>query len=241
MYMELYNEIISHTKDLLGKYEYQRYEFDKKGCFQENDSSELVLLRDAAYELGGSGTSSVNFTCVTTSENLIKEDQIYCLGPDLSQITKDVSFARIVFLSIHDIGGDEEAYKAIRNMEYIKYHVFPKGYMVRISAESHQEQVRVSRQSLKEGLSFACLGNTYIQKYKENPNVKHVHILFITDSELVRKLIPEAVRVDDITRTLTHILEGIPISCNTCNLKSVCDEVEGLREMHLGRRAKLVK
>ena len=38
----------------------------------------------------------------------------------------------------------------------------------------------------------------------------------------------------DITGTLTHILEGLPTDCSVCALKDVCEEVEGMKELHFG-------
>lgn len=37
-----------------------------------------------------------------------------------------------------------------------------------------------------------------------------------------------------VTGTLTHILEGLPTDCSVCALKDVCDEVEGMKELHFG-------
>ena len=58
------------------------------------------------------------------------------------------------------------------------------------------------------------------------------------DSKLVEKLTPNAGKVDAITKTLTHILDGLPTDCGHCSLKPVCDEVEGMRELHLGKKKK---
>jgi hypothetical protein len=46
---------------------------------------------------------------------------------------------------------------------------------------------------------------------------------------------------DGITSTLTHILEGLPTDCSVCQLKDVCDEVEGMKELHFGKAAKEAK
>ena len=47
-----------------------------------------------------------------------------------------------------------------------------------------------------------------------------------------------AKKVDGITRTLTHILKGILTNCGSCNLKPICDEAEGMREMRFGMKNK---
>ena len=35
--------------------------------------------------------------------------------------------------------------------------------------------------------------------------------------------------------SLSKILEGMPTDCGSCNLKAICDEVEGMRELHFGK------
>ena len=66
-----------------------------------------------------------------------------------------------------------------------------------------------------------------------------MRVIFVTDGELVEKLKPFAGKVDDITKTLTHILDGLPTDCGHCSMKPICDEVDGMRELHLGRKGGL--
>ena len=144
-----------------------------------------------------------------------------------------------MILETEDLGeetDEEKAFQAIRNLEFVRYHVFPEGYMVRVSSQSNQEQVRISRDALKKGIDFARVGATYISKYKAVPGVKNVRIIFITDSKLVKEILPNADKIDAITKTLTHILDGMPTDCGHCSMKSVCDEVEGMKELHLGKK-----
>lgn len=107
------------------------------------------MLRDAAYELGGSSKPAVNFTCVTTSAQLVERDEILVFGPDLTELRGDSSYARIALLRVGDIESDDEddteqAFRAIQDMDFVKYRVFPKGYMIRTSSESNREQVRLA-------------------------------------------------------------------------------------------------
>lgn len=237
--MKLYDSIIKTTQDALEKAEGARYPYDRTRVWKDRGESELIMLRDTAFELGGPPQPSVNYTCVTTS-GLISDDEILVCGPDLTEIRKDVPFARIVFLETEDLGeseNEEKAYDAIRSIEFVRYHVFPAGYMVRVSAQVNEEQVRVSKKAVKAGIRFLYVGGTYIRKYKALPGVKHVRVIFITDPALVEELKPMAGKVDAITKTLTHILDGLPTDCGHCSMKSVCDEVEGMRELHLGKKA----
>ena len=71
----------------------------------------------------------------------------------------------------------------------MKYHVYPEGYMMRVSPENQREQVRVSKQAVKRGISFRAIGNNFIKKYKENKLIDHVCVIFVTgDRELCKEL-----------------------------------------------------
>lgn len=234
--MELYNALIRASRAQLTGAP-QRWDYSADDAWADSGESELVMLRDAAFELGGSGNPSANFTCVTSDEALVPRDEILLYGKDLPQLSGDVSFARLVFLQVDEVLGedDEATFQAIRDMEFVKYHVFPKGYMVRISSESNREQVRVSRNALRGGVSFRGIGARYIAAYHKNPHVRRVQVVFLTDQSAVAVLSQLAKKVDDVTKTLTHILEGLPTDCGSCSLKPICDEVEGMREMHFGK------
>lgn len=235
--MELYNALIRAARAMIGGAPARRWDYREDDAWADSGESELVMLRDAAFELGGSGNPSANFTCATSDEQLVPRDEILLYGKDLPQMTGDISFARLVFLQVDEVLGedDEATFQAIRDMEFVKYHVFPKGYMVRISSESNREQVRISRDALRGGVSFRRIGASYIRAYHKNPHVKRVQIVFLTDHPAVAELAQAAKKVDDITKTLTHILEGLPTDCGSCTLKPICDEVEGMREMHFGK------
>ena len=236
--MDLYNSFIQDTEAMLGAPR-TRWAYAERNAWKDVGESELVLMRDAAFELGGSGKSAVNFTCVTSDPNLIDTDEVLLYGPDLKEIKGDVPFARIVVLGVDGISGEEQdAYNAIRNMEFVKYHVFPEGYMMRVSPESSREQIRVSKKAVKKGISFQSVGCDFIKQYKKNPQIKHVRVIFITDPNVdYKKLLETANKVNDVTKTMNTILEGLPedVDCAHCSFKPVCDEVEGLKELHFGK------
>lgn len=235
--MKLYDNLIDTTMESLSDKSVVRIPYSSKMAWKCLNDSEFIMQRDAKLELGGSGFPSVNYTCVTTSGK-VTEDEILICGNDLNRIKGDTAFARIVILETEDLGEDkdqEKAFQAIRNLEFVRYHVFPEGYMVRVSSQSNQEQVRISKDALRSGIDFAKVGAAYIGKYKEVSQVRNVRIIFITDKELVEKLLPNANKVDLITKTLTHILDGMPTDCGHCSMKPVCDEVEGMKELHLGK------
>ena len=234
--MELYNSLIKESNSLLEKGSPRVWEYRPGDAWKDIGSSELVLQKDAAYELGAMGKGSANYVLFTSSPELVDKDQILLYGADLGEIKGEVDFARIVLLRVGLIDGDDEAvYRTLKDIEFAKYHVYPEGYMVRMSPESYREQVRVSKQALKKGVSFKNIGANYITAYKKDPNVLNAMVIFVTapgyDYGAMKKL---AKKANDVTGTLTHILEGLPTDCSVCALKDICDEVEGMKELHFG-------
>ena len=239
--MELYNTLITQAGKLGGPSTPRRYAYEPAQAWDDTGEFELVMLRDAAFDLGGGSRSAVNCTLVTTSPKLIDRDEIVVYGPDLGELCGDADYVRITILRVGDIESDDEtdteqAFRAIQDMDFVKYHVFPRGYMIRTSSESSREQVRVSKQALRDGISFARVGTDFIRQYKKNVNILNVRMIFITapdaDYDGAKKLAKNA---KDITMSLTKILEGMPTDCGSCQLKPICDEVEGMRELHFGK------
>lgn len=232
--MELYNSTIKEVSALVAGSRSKSWGYEPGRAWADTNRSELILGRDAAYELGGSNLPAANFTCVTTDPSLVTEDRIVLVGKDLREIRGDVPFVRAVFLKVNDISGDDqEAFKTIRDMEFVKYHVFPEGYMMRVSPENQREQVRVSKTALRRGINFRSIGTSYIKKYKENKLIDHAEVIFfVGEKDLCKNLMATAKKVDAITLTLNHIMEGLSTDCASCSFKEVCDEVEGLKELH---------
>ena len=233
--MELYNSLIKSVEEILPE-NHREYAYDESACWDDNGSSELVLQKEAAYELGASGKGSANLVLYTSNSDLVGDDKIVVCGKELTEIKADCDFARIVLLRIGMIDAEDEViYRTLKDIEFAKYHVYPAGYMVRMSPESYREQVRVSRTALSRGISFRALGNNYIREYKKDVNVLSAQVVFITDPtfnyEELQKLAKKSAAV---TSTLTHIMEGLSTDCSVCQLKDICDEVEGMKELHFG-------
>jgi len=95
--------------------------------------------------------------------------------------------------------------------------------------------VRVSKKAISGGISFKSIGASYVTEYKKDANVLNATVIFITtpkaDYAGLQALAKKSVAV---TGTLTHILEGLPTDCSVCSLKDICDEVEGMKELHFG-------
>ena len=242
--MELYDSLIRRSMALGGAAAPRRWSYDPARAWPDTGEFELVMLRDAACELGGGSRSAVNYTCVTTTPGLVDADEILLWGPDLRELKGDTDYARITLLEV-DPGAlaqgedTEQSFRAIQELDFIKYKIFPRGYMIRTSSESSREQVRLSKAALREGISFERVGAAFIRRYRQDPKVRHVRMLFLTAPDADHTGAAKCARsVRDITMSLTKILEGMPTNCGSCQLKPICDEVEGLKELHFGKKGR---
>ena len=235
--MRLYDEVIRDWQELFCSC--QSLELERRPGWPDGGKANMILRSDAAYELGGSDsrTYAIGSSVMTEDESLVDKDGITVIGPDLYDIAGDCSYARlaIVLVSGDQMGEGDALYNSIRDISYARYHVEPKGFMMRVSSSNNRECVRVSREAVSGGISFAHVGDMMISAFHERRHVRAVHLYFITDPAFDFKALSDSVEhACDITKTIDHIFKDMKMDCNACNLKQVCDEVEGLRELHFG-------
>ncbi len=221
--MKFFDSLIGGISDIVSPLSPKSLKKDT--AWSDAGGNQVIMRRDAAFELEG-----VGFNLVTSEE---VTDEIIVAGDDLGEIRGNRPFARISIVQIDDIGDEQKAYNLIKKTEYVKYHCFPDGYMIRSTSRTHKEAVRVSKKAVKNGIDFCAVGSLLIDKYKENPSVKGVKIIFITnpaaDYEAIEKI---ARKNSEIAETLNHVMNSVNFDCDTCNLKAICDEVEGMKELH---------
>lgn len=235
--MKLYDEAIQKCAALLNAQAGRALPLDGANWPEVSDHN-MILRSDMAYELGGEGLPAVGCTLVTADESLCPADGLTLLGPDLPGIQKDVPFARIAIVRVDpDTMGEGQAlYNAIRALEYTRYHFYPEGFMMRVSSTRHKESVRIGKSALAKGLDFAKAGSRMISAFHKNPRVEAVQLTYVTlDAFDYRALERCASEAEAITKTIDHILKNAVMDCNACSLQTVCNEVEGLRELHFAR------
>ena len=197
----------------------------------------MILGREMAYELGGQNTLGLS-GCLYTTKPLLSPQGVYLYGEDLAQITESQSYARVVFVQLTESSDEEALYRKFREIDYVRYHIHPEGFMARISPVSQREPVRIGKKALLgKKMSFADIGQMYLERYREISQVKNVNVIFVThrdfDYHALEKMLD---RAEQITQSLNRIFTNLNMDCDTCNLKTVCDEVEGLRELHFGQK-----
>lgn len=228
--MDFFNSLIDDVNSLISELPKKCFTYDKNTASSDTGYSQVILQRDTAYELSGTG-----FTLVTSQP---VEDSIVVVGDDLSEIKENRKFARISMVQIDDVADEQKAYNLIRKIEYVKYHYFPEGYMIRTASSSYKEVVRVAKSAIRRSISFENVGDLLIDKYKKIPTVKGVRVIFVTVPDAdYDSFFRIAEKNNDIAKALNHVMNTVNFDCDTCNLKPVCDEVEGMRELHFRKGA----
>lgn len=236
--MKLYDETINKIKNLLEAGESRELPAGDTAWPEVSDRS-MILRSDMAYELGGEGLPAVGCTLVTADERFVPSDAVTLLGRDLPQIRTDVPYARIALVRVgkDTLGEGQVLYGAVRGLEYTRYHFYPEGFMMRVSASRQKETVRIGKDALKKGLDFAMTGNRMISAFHRNEAVEAVHIYYVTAEEFdYGALMNLAGEAERITKAIDHILQSAIMDCGACSLQKICDEVEGLKELHFGGR-----
>ncbi len=237
--MKLYDEIITHWGSLVEESPSRALQVTQDKVWEDVGKNNMVLRSDMAYELGGSVSSipALGGTAVTEDESLVPEDEIILIGPDLPDIEGDVPYARLAIARVagDKMGEGNTLYNAIRKIEYVRYHVNPEGFMMRVSSMRERESVRVSKDAIAKGLNFEKVGNVMLQAFHENFKVEAVKLIFITDPEFPFEELESDIRkAEKITKTIDHIMKNVTMDCGTCSLQEICDEVEGMKELHFG-------
>ncbi len=239
--MMLYDDLIADTLGQLDQKAVKNLPLKDaagpKANWPDSGKAMMILRSDMAYELGGSNLAAVGNTLITTDDSLVAQDEILLLGPDLPEIKKDSSYARIALVRVDEnaIGSGDKLYNAIQNIGYFRYHIYPEGFMLRVSSANDREGVRISSDALEKGLDFTAIGNSMISAIKLHKEVLAVKIIFITDPDFdYAKLAANQKKTKQITTTIDHMLKDVNMDCGSCGLQEICDEVEELREMHFG-------
>lgn len=236
--MKLYDDMIARCNDMLKPFPCKCYEADAKKApekvlWEQENEQRILFKKDMAYELGGENLPAYSGVAFTSDEAV--KDEIVVCGPDLPQLSKDSPYARLTIIRVDDSAwaDNEQAYRVLRRLDYTRYHVYPKGFLMRISAAANREPVRVGREALQSGLNFEQVGRLFLDAYHKHSEVLGARVCFITEPSFAYEELGEAVRkMESVTESLNEIFNNLLMDCAACKLKPVCDEVEGLRELH---------
>jgi hypothetical protein len=203
-------------------------------------SKPFIFPEDSALELGGDEASSY-LIAYTSDKALVKEESAFLLGKDIPDLQGISPYAHLVFVLLDEEkeAKDQQLYRLLRNIEYARYHVFPEGFSLRVNTNELKEGGRLDKKAAEKGFSFGDLATCFSKAYHQDSHVLSLEQIFITDPAFpyaeLRKL---STLSEGITVTLDHILKNLKMDCQTCSYKSICDTVEGMKELHQSEREK---
>lgn len=229
--MKLYEECRNGLGKLLEQFPVRHLEKTSQGSWPDEGKNQLIFQSDMAYELGGGKLPALSGILFTDREEEVPEDEILLYGKDLPALTEDTAYARVAIVRIRqgEKADTNALYQMFRRIDYSRYHLNPRGYMMRISALNQREVVRVGKAALTEGLSFAKVGELFLQAYHKHPEVEAVKLVFVTLPEFSYKEASDFLeKAENITKTLDHLMKKVQMDCHACSLKEVCAEVEAL-------------
>lgn len=235
--MKLYDETIKEWLKILDSLQGRELDVKKGEDWKDIGNANMILRSDMAYELGGNHLPALSGMTLTADTSLVPRDEVLLYGKDLGEIHEDTPYARLAVLRVKEnsMGEGNALYQAIRKMEYTKYRLNPEGFMMRISAANEREMVRIGKTALEKGLGFEQVGKLFLQSYHKNPQVEAVKLVFITLSDFPYEELEIYIKkAEEITKAIDHILKNLSMDCNVCSLKQICDEVEGMKELHFG-------
>jgi len=231
--MKIFAEVTEKILALLPETADKSVLFKDELCAENGDKNAILFRSDTAYELGGSGKPAVSSIIFTDSPSM--RDEVVLYGQDLSEITEDSPFAHITFVGLKQKNEEDLSYELLKNIGFTAFQIYPEGYHIRISPSASKEQVRVAKLALHSvpPLSFLNVGCSLIRAFKENDNVEFVRTVFITKKDFdYRALSDLAQKAKKITDAVHSTLQLDELDCASCKMKPICDEVEGLRELH---------
>ena len=162
-------------------------------------------------------------------------------GPDLYEIACDVPFGHITVVEMEETEDALLSSERLKTVGFTVFQLYPQGYHIRISPAACREQVRVAKAALQKEppLSFLNVGNSLIRSFLRQPGTKAVQTLFITDPAFDYKalsvLAKKAKRITDAVQSTLQLDE---LDCASCKMKPLCDEIDGLRELHFRKEGK---
>ena len=225
--MRLYNNLINEIKENLSDSNL----LPTGKSLDVSNKNSVIFLSDTAFELGGNNKPCVSSLAV--SSDMEFSNSVYLSGNDLDKIKSDSPFGKFVFLQIEDFENEQDTFNKIKELESLRYHLNVEGFMTRASALNMREQIRVGKKAVKSGVTFADYGQTLLSEYLKFSYVKSAEIYFITEFNNFEKLDITAKKISQTTSALNHIFDNVMFDCSNCNLKEICDEVDGLKELHL--------
>lgn len=179
----IFDNLINDVNKMLEGYTPTVWKYDSSKVWPTCEGLYDMSNSASVIKLGGSLAGGVNFAVPTTDQNFNIENEIRLYGPDLKDIKNGAPLGRISLMVYDDEGMDDrKVFNSLVDIGCMKHRVRPEGYKVDYEQALKYEVARVNPDAIRKGISFERIGNSYIKNYFNDPRVKKVTEIFITDS-----------------------------------------------------------
>lgn len=235
--MDLFDKYIDEVRQRLDENQQfvkQRFKYNQHSIWPILPKEQLILQHDTCIELGK--MESFSFIMWTEDFKKINDNDITLYGRDVSEIASQnlqssSPFGKIVLLGC-DPFSEDNVYPCFEQMDMVRFRLNLKGYMLRGFTQRNQEWSRISHNAISEGFSLEVLANELMREYKKLPFVRSTEIVMLTESTLIKMLMPLAEKCSKIPSALNKIFDNLIMDCKSCDDSEVCNEIEGLKELH---------
>lgn len=205
---------------------------DPENPWPAGGSRNIVLKEDMGLELGSPGMESLS--CLLWTENLanVADGHITLVGPDFPESTgRSLPFGKVVLVGVEGFTEDN-AYDRHKELDYLRYDLDLKGFMMRAVSQYMREWCRISRGALLQGLSARIMGSGLIALFRKMPYVKSVEVILLTSGTAdVCRLSEITAPAEKIIAAMNKMASEMDFECGTCDYRDVCDEADGLKTM----------
>ena len=237
--MELFIDTITAVRNFMGQRSPSK-SWNKEGSpvWPQGGPRNIVLKEDLGLELGSPEKESVSCLLWTERLDLVNDGRITLVGPDFPESRgMSLPFGKVVLAGVEGFHEDN-AYDRHKDLDYLRYNLDLKGFMLRAVSQFMREWCRISTAALLDGFNARILGSSLMTLFSSQPYVKSVEVLYLTSSkEDVIKLKEITSGAEKIIGAMNKMAEEMDFECDTCDYQNVCDEASELKAM----REKLIQ
>ena len=231
--MELFKDTIAEVRAFVSQTEpLKSWDEDHTLVWPKGGGRNIVLKEDLGLELGSPEKDSVSCLLWTHDLTQIEDGRITLIGQDFPESQGlSLPFGKVVIVGVEGFTEDN-AYERHKDMDFLRYNLDLKGFMLRAVSQFMREWCRISKEALRANFTTQILGSALIKLFRAQHFVKTVEIIYCTSSTAdVGRLKEITSPAEKIIAAMNKMSGEMDFECGSCDYQDVCDEAEGLKGM----------
>lgn len=230
--MDMFNPCILSAREIIS--DHTMIPVDPNGeLWPIVDKTPFIMERDTKIELGGHPKESVSLILSSSDVDLSDMPELSFIGdPLLMGRESHISYGKVVLLKTDDFSEDL-IYDYLQSAQMADVKMRFKDVMLRTSSQQFYTNMRISKTAASAGFDAYKMGRTMLRQFENVPHVTRAKIVLIFgDSPIYKKLISVAENAKLVNVAIYNRFEGMDMECESCAIKPICDQVEGIKKMH---------